>query len=62
MLNDKMKNIAKANNTKFPYDVMTLVYDSDERILATPLLQFYLKLGLKIEHIYYAIQYIEVSC
>ena len=56
-----MKRIAKEKKIKFPYEVMTLVYDSDERIMATPLLQFYLKLGLKVEHVYYAIQYLEVS-
>ena len=59
MVNPKMKDIAEQAGRKFPYTVMTLAYHSDNRILATPLLKFYLSIGMKVEKLYYAIQYIE---
>lgn len=59
MLEPKMMKLAKKNGINFPYSTTTLCYNSDERILATPLIKFYLALGLKIDHMYYAIQYIK---
>ena len=61
MLEPKMRQMAQENNFKFPYNVMTLTYNSDERILATPLLKFYLSLGMVVEHVYYAMEFIKVS-
>ena len=59
MLEPKMMKIAKKNGVKFPYSTTTLCYNADERILATPLIKFYLALRMKVEHMYYAIQYIK---
>ena len=59
MLDAKMREITKLNGVSFPYSTTTLCYNSDERILATPLIKFYLSLGLEIEHIYFAIEYIK---
>ena len=59
MLDQKMQKIVQENGVKFPYSTTTLCYNSDERILATPLLKFYMDIGLKVEHIYYAIEYIK---
>ena len=59
MLEPKMMKLSKKNGIKFPYSTTTLCYNSDERILATPLIKFYLSLGCKIDHMYYAIQYIK---
>ena len=61
MLNEKVKRIAAENHIKFPYEVMTLVYNTDNRVVATPMLKFYLSLGMVVDHIYYAIQYVKVS-
>ena len=59
MLEPKMMKLAKKNGVKFPYSTTTLCYNTDERILATPLIKFYLALGMKVDHMYYAIQYIK---
>ena len=59
MLDEKMKGIAEENGISFPYKVKTLTHNHDERIIATPLLRFYLNLGMTVDHIFYAIQYQE---
>ena len=59
MLDSKMRELATNAHREFPYTTTTLCYNSDNRILATPLLQFYLKLGLKVDTLYYAIEYLE---
>ena len=59
MLEPKMAEIANINGVGFPYSTTTLCYNSDERILATPLIKFYLSLGMEVEHIYYALEYIK---
>lgn len=59
MVNPKMLQMADEAGRKFPCEVMTLTFEADERIIITPLLKFYTKLGMKIERIYWAIQYNE---
>lgn len=61
MLDAKMQTIANAANREFPYTAMTLCYNSDHRLITTPLLAFYMKLGLKIHKLYYAVEYIQQS-
>jgi hypothetical protein len=61
MLDPKMREITKINGVNFPYSTTTLCYNSDERILATPLIKFYLSLGMVVEHMYYALEFIKAK-
>ena len=40
---------------------MTLCHNTDNRLVATPLLMFYMELGIQVEELYYALQYCEAT-
>lgn len=61
LLGDKMKNLAKSRGRKFPYQAMTLCYNADHRLVVSPLLKFYLNLGMVVDEIYYCIEYVEAK-
>ena len=60
MLQPKMLAYAGENNVKFPLDKqLTLTFNAKEIILATPMLKYYLDNGLKIDKIYYVVEYLK---
>jgi hypothetical protein len=58
MLSQKMLENAKLVGKKFPYECMTLVHNAKNQVLATPMIRFYLEIGMKITNVEWAIQYI----
>ena len=46
-------------NRKFPQNVLTLAHNADEILIISPLLKFYIELGLTVDKVYYCIQYLE---
>jgi len=61
LVSTRMRNLAKSHGRKFPYQAMTLSYNADNRLVVTPLLRFYLSLGMVVEELYYCIEYIEAK-
>ena len=60
MLSSPLQTYAKLHKMKFPLDAqLTLTFNATGMILATPLLQYYLKNGLKITKIYYFVEYLK---
>ena len=57
MLAESVAKQAAEANVKLPYKCMTLKWNSDGIILATPLLQFYLSIGLQVSNLQWALQY-----
>ena len=57
MLSNETLEMAKARKTKFPYKAKTLTWNSKGFIGCTPLLRFYLDLGMILSNIQWAIQY-----
>ena len=58
MLSDEMRELALSNGREFPYECRTLAWNASELIVISPLLKFYIDLGMRISKIYWAIQYI----
>ena len=58
MVNSEMLRMAKELKREFPYSVMTLCWHAESIILCTPLLSFYMDLGMRVKNVEYAIQYI----
>ena len=58
MLCDKVLELSKAAKRTFPQEALTLTYNAKNIILATPLLKFYLSLGMKVSNLDWAMQYI----
>jgi len=58
MLSETILKLAKENNRKFPQTCITLTYNANDFIVTTPLLQFYLQLGMVVTNVYWAIQYV----
>lgn len=58
MVSPEMLKRAKNNGRKFPYSCMTLTYNAENFIATTPLLQFYLSIGMQVTKIHWAIEYI----
>ena len=57
MLSTETLAMAEARKTKFPYKAKTLTWNSKGFIGCTPLLRFYLDLGMELSNIQWAIQY-----
>ena len=57
LLSGETARMAKDRNIKFPVISKTLTWNSSGFIACTPLLRFYLELGMKAENIRWAIQY-----
>ena len=58
------KSVAKQVSdakVKLPYKCMTLKWNADAIILTTPLLQFYLSIGMEISNLQWALQYHETK-
>ena len=61
-LSTYMNDRAEAMNTKFPKTTVVQTYHGQQLLLFTPLVQFYLKLGLEITNITSFIQYLPYKC
>jgi len=62
MLTPEYLGYAKKRNAKFPLDKqLTLTFNAQEIILATPVLKYYLQCGMKITKIDYLIEYMRGS-
>ena len=57
LLSPETLEMAKARNIKFPVMAKTLTWNSSGFIGCTPLLRFYLSLGMKLANVQWAIQY-----
>ena len=57
MLSAEILNEARKRKTKFPVSVKTLCWNAKGYIGCSPLLQFYLKLGMKITNVQWALQF-----
>ena len=58
MLGSTMLNQAKENKRSFPHTCLTLTYNADNFIVTTPLLKFYLSIGMKVTNVHWALQYV----
>ena len=58
MVSKKNLKLANENKREFPHSCVTLTHNATNFIVTTPLLQFYLKIGLVVTEIHWAIQYI----
>lgn len=56
MLNPKILDQAK--NRKFPYECKSMKFNAENMILATPLLKYYLSLGLQVTNVHWAMQFL----
>ena len=61
MLSEAMKNNAKEANREFPQECLTLTWNATDFIICSPLLKFYISLGMKAFDLKWAIQYIEAQ-
>ena len=57
MLSEKMKIIAQQTKKHFPDETRTLTWNATDIILTTPTVQFYMRLGIKISNLRWAVQY-----
>jgi len=58
MLSETMLNQATKNKRAFPHQCMTLTYNADDFIVTTPLLKFYLEMGMVVTNVYWVLQYV----
>ena len=58
MLDQKVLNSAKKLNRKFPNTCKSMKYNAKNIILTTPLLKFYLSLGLEVANVHWAMQFL----
>jgi len=58
MLSENILKLAKENKRTFPQPCITLTYNANDFIVSTPLLQFYMQLGMVVTEVYWAIQYV----
>ena len=59
MLTEEYLKYARSRNAKFPLDPqLTLTFNAQNIILATPLLKYYMDNGLKIEKVHYFVEYL----
>ena len=61
MLSEAMKKNAREQNKVFPQSCLTLAWNVTDMVIASPLLRFYMELGMKAHSLSWAIQYIEGS-
>ena len=52
-----MRQFAKEGNRKFPVEALCLTWNAENFLGVTPLLKFYLNIGIKITKIHYAVNY-----
>ena len=57
MLAPKMKQMALEGGRSFPYETNTLTWSGEDLLLITPLIQFYISLGMKIRNIRWCVKY-----
>lgn len=57
MLAEKMKGLARLANKKFPAETRTLTWNAEDIVLTTPTIRFYMRLGMKISNLRWAVQY-----
>ena len=57
MLSEKIVADAKAQNREFPRPALCLTWNAENFLAITPLLKFYLELGIKITKVHYAVNY-----
>ena len=57
MLSPEVLEEARKRNTSFPVSVKTLTWNAKSFIAVSPLLKFYMKLGMKISNVQWALQY-----
>ena len=57
LLSPETLEMARERNIKFPYESKTLTWNAKGFIACTPLLRFYLELGMKLENVRWALQY-----
>ena len=58
MLTTKILADAQQMNRKFPYACKSLKFNAKEIVLTTPLLQFYLSLGMEVTFVHWAMQFL----
>ena len=58
MLSENLLAQAKKNNRKFPYKCMSLTYNAKNFIVATPLLKFYMGIGMRVNKVHWAMEYV----
>ena len=61
MLSEKMKEIARAANKQFPDVTRTLTWNAEDIVLTTPTIQFYMRIGMKMSNLRWAIQYVPTT-
>ena len=57
LLSPETREMAEERKIKFPFLVKTLTWNTENFIACTPLLQFYIKLGMQVKNIRWALQY-----
>ena len=57
MLSEETLELAYARKMKFPVEAKTLTWNAKNFVACTPLLEFYIKLGMKLENVQWALQY-----
>ena len=58
MLNGRMQNLCDKKGMKFPTKPqLSLVYDTDNYLITSTMLQFYMNLGLQVTNLHYCIEY-----
>ena len=59
MVNPELLAKASARKKKFPSVYKTLCWNGTDMVLATPLVQFYMRLGMQVKNVKWAIQHYE---
>ena len=57
LLSPEMLELAKERNTDFPKPAKTLTWNSQGFIACTPLLRFYMEIGMEVSNLQWALQY-----
>jgi hypothetical protein len=58
MLTPKMIEDAKKLKREFPYSCKSMKFNAKAIVLTTPLLNFYLSIGLKVTNVYWGMQFL----
>ena len=57
MMQEHMRKLAEEGKRKFPKEALCLTWNAKEFLGVTPLLKFYLDIGMVIDKIHYAVNY-----
>ena len=57
MMQEHMRKLAENGNRTFPKEALCLTWNAENFLGVTPLLRFYLNIGMKITKIHYAVNY-----